>query len=67
MRDNRHDPFAEQRVRVRLTKLEKTILEATRTAPLGLPDWSALAKNEGIPLEYLMQRVDWLRQMNLLR
>lgn len=60
-------PAPEPRVKVKFTKLEKIILEAVRTAPLGLPDWSALAKAENMPLDYLMQRVEWLRSMGLLQ
>ncbi len=58
---------SQPRVKVKFTKLEKIILEAVRTAPLGLPDWQAIAKAENVPLDYLMQRVDWLRAMRLLR
>ena len=47
---------------VKLTKLEKTIVEAIKTARLGLPDWHALAKSEGISYDYVQQRVEWLRR-----
>lgn len=49
------------------TKIEKSIMEAIKTAKLGLPDWNALAKQEHVSLDYLMQRVDWMRRMNMIR
>lgn len=49
------------------TKIEKSIMEAMKTAKLGLPDWNALAKQEHVSLDYLMQRVDWMRRMNMIR
>ena len=54
------------RVTIKLTKLEKAIVEAVKTARLGLPDWSAVAKAEGVPLNYLMQRVEWLRSRGII-
>ena len=33
----------------------------------GLPDWAAVAKNEHISLEYLQQRVDWMRRMGMIK
>jgi hypothetical protein len=51
---------------VKLTKLEKTILEAIKTARFGLPDWNAVAKQEHIALEYLQQRIEWLRRAGVL-
>ncbi|MEI7466795.1 MAG: hypothetical protein WCL57_01065 [Chloroflexota bacterium] len=42
-------------------------MEAIKTAKLGLPDWNALAKQEHVSLDYLMQRVDWMRRMNMIR
>jgi hypothetical protein len=54
------------RVTIKLTKLEKAIIESIRTARLGLPDWSAVAKNEGLPLDYLMQRLEWLRSRGII-
>lgn len=52
---------------IKLTKLEKTILEAIRTAPLGLPDWAALAKAENVPVEYVQQRVEWMRRAGIIK
>lgn len=52
---------------VKLTKLEKTILEAIKTARLGLPDWAALAKAEHISLEYIQQRVEWMRRVGIIK
>ncbi|BCX05703.1 MAG: hypothetical protein ACFLMY_16005 [Candidatus Brachytrichaceae bacterium NZ_4S206] len=52
---------------VKLTKLEKTILEAIKTAPLGLPDWNALAKAEHISLDYIQQRVEWMRRAGIIK
>ncbi|MCW1969065.1 MAG: hypothetical protein KIH69_013220 [Anaerolineae bacterium] len=49
------------------TKIEKSIMEAIKTAKLGLPDWNALAKQEHVSLDYLMQRVDWMRRMGMIR
>ncbi len=49
------------------TKIEKTIIESIRTAKLGLPDWQAVAKNEHISIDYLMNRVDWMRRMGMIR
>ena len=49
------------------TKIERTIIESIRTAKLGLPDWQAVAKNEHISIEYLMNRVDWMRRMGMIR
>lgn len=48
------------------TKIERTILEAIRTAKLGLPDWPAVAKAEHISLDYLNNRVDWMRRMDMI-
>jgi hypothetical protein len=52
---------------VKLTKLEKSIIEAIKTARLGLPDWGAFAKSEHIALDYINQRVDWMRRMGLIK
>lgn len=52
---------------IKLTKLEKTILEAIKAAPLGLPDWHALAKAEHIALDYILQRVEWMRRAGIIR
>lgn len=52
---------------VKLTKLEKTILEAIKTARFGLPDWGALAKAEHISLDYIQQRVDWMRRAGIIK
>jgi len=49
------------------TKIEKAIIEAIKTAKLGLPDWSAVAKDQHISLDYLMNRVDWMRRMGMIR
>lgn len=35
----------------KLTKLERTLVEAVKKAPFGLPDWNAIAKAENVPLE----------------
>ncbi len=52
---------------IKLTKLEKTIVEAIKTARLGLPDWPAFAKAEHISLDYINQRVDWMRRAGIVR
>ncbi len=52
---------------VKLTKLEKTILEAIKNARLGLPDWHALAKAEGISYDYVQQRVEWMRRAGIIK
>ena len=52
---------------VKLTKLEKSIIEAINTARLGLPDWQAFAKQEQIALDYVNQRVEWMRRMGLIK
>jgi hypothetical protein len=52
---------------VKLTKLEKSIVEAIKTARLGLPDWAAFAKQEQIAFDYVLQRVEWLRRMGLIK
>jgi hypothetical protein len=52
---------------VKLTKLEKSIIEAIKTARLGLPDWPAFAKQEQIALDYVQQRVEWMRRMGLIK
>jgi hypothetical protein len=52
---------------VKLTKLEKSIVEAINTARLGLPDWSSFAEREKIALDYVKQRVDWMRRMGLIK
>ncbi len=49
------------------TKLEKTIIDAIKSAKLGLPDWSALAKQEHVTLDYLMNRVEWMRRTGMIR
>jgi len=54
------------RVTIKLTKLEKAIVEAIKTARFGLPDWNAVAKAEGVPVDYLMQRVEWLRSRGII-
>jgi hypothetical protein len=59
--------FKECQVMVKLTKLEKTILEAIKTARLGLPDWHALAKAEGISYDYVQQRVEWMRRAGIIK
>ena len=55
------------KVELNPTKLEKIILDAIKTSKLGLPDWAAVAKNEHISLEYLQQRVDWMRRMGMIK
>ncbi len=50
----------------KLTKLERTLVEAVKKAPFGLPDWNAIAKAENVPLEYIQQRLDWLRSMGVI-
>jgi hypothetical protein len=52
---------------IKLTKLERTILEAIKTAPLGLPDWHALSKAEHIALDYIQQRVEWMRRAGIIK
>jgi hypothetical protein len=52
---------------VKLTKLEKTILEAIKNARLGLPDWQAFAKAEHISLDYINQRVEWMRRAGIIK
>jgi hypothetical protein len=52
---------------VKLTKLEKSIVEAIKTARLGLPDWKAFAEQEKIAFDYIQQRVDWMRRMGLIK
>ncbi len=66
MRDHHKEEKEGQNV-VKLTKLEKTILEAIKTAPLGLPDWNALAKAEHISLDYIQQRVEWMRRAGIIK
>ena len=36
-------------------------------AKLGLPDWGAFAKQEHITLEYVQNRVDWMRRVGMIR
>lgn len=55
------------KVELNPTKLEKVILEAIRTSKLGLPDWAAVAKNEHISLDYLQQRLEWMRRMGMVK
>jgi hypothetical protein len=52
---------------VKLTKLEKSIVEAIKVARLGLPDWQAFAKQEQIAFDYVQQRVEWMRRMGLIK
>ena len=52
---------------VKLTKLEKTILEAIKNARLGLPDWHAVAKAEGISYDYVQHRVEWMRRAGIIK
>ncbi|MCX6017207.1 MAG: hypothetical protein NTZ50_01670 [Chloroflexi bacterium] len=52
---------------VKLTKLEKSIIEAIKTARLGLPDWPAFAKQEALAFDYVQQRVEWMRRMGLIK
>lgn len=61
------EPVEVSQVEINATKLEKIIQEAIRTSKLGLPDWAAVAKNEHISQEYLMQRVEWARRMGLIK
>jgi len=49
------------------TKLEKAIIEAIKTAKLGLPDWSSVAKQEHVTLDYLMNRVEWMRRVGMIK
>lgn len=49
------------------TKLEKLIMDSIKSAKLGLPDWSAIAKSEHISLDYLQSRVEWMRRMGMIR
>jgi hypothetical protein len=52
---------------VKLTKLEKSIIEAIKNARLGLPDWPAFAKQESLALDYVQQRIEWMRRMGLIK
>lgn len=61
------EPVEASKVEISPTKLEKIIQEAIRTSKLGLPDWAAVAKNEHISQEYLMQRVEWARRAGLIK
>ncbi len=54
-------------VKMKPTKLENTIIDAIKSAKLGLPDWSALAKQEHVTLDYLMNRVEWMRRTGMIR
>lgn len=49
------------------TKLEKLIIDAIKSARLGLPDWSAIAKAEHVSLEYLQARVEWMRKVGMIK
>ena len=49
------------------TKLEKLIIDAIKSAKLGLPDWSAIAKAEHVSLEYLQSRVEWMRKVGMIK
>ncbi len=49
------------------TRLEKLIIDAIRSAKLGLPDWSSIAKSEHVSLDYLQSRVEWMRKVGMIR
>jgi hypothetical protein len=49
------------------TRLEKLIIDAIKSARLGLPDWSAIAKTEHVSLDYLQARVEWMRKVGMIK
>ena len=53
--------------KIKATKLEQIILDAIKTAKLGLPDWNALAKQEHVTRDYIEARVDWMRRVGMIR
>lgn len=53
--------------KIQPTKLETSIMNAIKTAKLGLPDWAAFAKQEHITLEYVQNRLDWMRRVGMIR
>jgi len=56
-----------EKIDMKPTKLEKLIMDAIKSARLGLPDWSAIAKAEHVSLEYLQARVDWMRRVGMIK
>ena len=57
----------EKAPKIKPSKLEQSILDAIKSAKLGLPDWGAFAKQEHITLEYVQNRVDWMRRVRMIR
>lgn len=58
---------AEKAPKIIPSKLEQSILDAIKSAKLGLPDWGAFAKQEHITLDYVQNRVDWMRRVGMIR
>jgi hypothetical protein len=58
---------AEKAPKIKPSKLEQSILDAIKGAKLGLPDWGAFAKQEHITLEYVQNRVDWMRRVGMIK
>jgi hypothetical protein len=58
---------AEKAPKIKPTKLEQSILDAIKSAKLGLPDWAAFAKQEHITLDYVQNRVDWMRRVGMIK
>jgi hypothetical protein len=57
----------EKAPKIKPSKLEQSILDAIKSAKLGLPDWAAFAKQEHITLEYVQNRVDWMRRVGMIK
>ena len=57
----------ERAPKIKPSKLEQSILDAIKSAKLGLPDWGAFAKQEHITLEYVQNRVDWMRRVRMIK
>lgn len=60
-------PEKEKAPKIKATKLEQIILDAIKSAKLGLPDWNALAKQEHVTRDYIEARVDWMRRVGMIK